>query len=110
MGPSISTTMLGPPPLPRGDYPRVASKIATKEKNGPKYVRRVQSASRSGGGSCAADWVGAAVGREGRSGARLLGRRGGWGRRWNLRYWEIIGNQKNNCQAGVTQNPARAWD
>lgn len=61
MGPSISTTMHAS--LPHGDYPRVASKIATKEKNGPKYVRRVQSASRSGGEVGSADWVGAMVGR-----------------------------------------------
>lgn len=42
-----------------------------------------------------ADWVGAAVGREGEIRARLLGRERGWGRRWNSSwYWEIIGNQK----------------
>lgn len=66
MGPSISTTMHAP--LPRGDYPRVASKIATKEKNGPKYVRRVQSSSRSGGEVGSADWVGAMVGHSRRGG------------------------------------------
>lgn len=60
MGPSISLTIHAP--LPRRDYPRVASKIATKEKNGPKYVRRVQPASQSGGEVGSADWVGAVVG------------------------------------------------